>query len=203
MAIQIFNEARKFALNSWVKVCLIYGGAASRYQGENVSQGVHVLVTTPGRLMDFVGKTMVTFEDLKFLVLDEADRLLDMGFRDTIEKICNHETVVKDQLTTLMFSATFPEAIQLLASQYLKNYIFLAVGVIGCASTDVEQEFLEVGKFQKRAKLVEILDQYCGNAEEDRILVFVETKRTADFLASLLSETKIRYVNLYLISTKI
>lgn len=197
MAIQIFNEARKFAMNTWVKVCLIYGGAASRYQSENVMQGCHILVATPGRLMDFVGKTMVTFEDLKFLVLDEADRMLDMGFRETVEKICTHETLVKENLSTLMFSATFPEAIQHMASQYLKDYIFLAVGVIGCASTDVEQEFLEVGKFKKRAKLVEILDQYCENAEEDRILVFVETKRTADFLASLLSETKISSTSIH------
>lgn len=179
-------------MNSWVKTCLVYGGAASRYQSENVTQGCHLLVATPGRLMDFVGKAMITFEDLKFLVFDEADRLLDMGFRDTVEKICSHETLDKEKLNTLMFSATFPESIQQLASQYLRDYIFLTVGIVGGASTDVEQEFMEVTKFKKRSTLTDILDQYCNNADEDRILVFVETKRTADYLASLLSETKIR-----------
>jgi probable ATP-dependent RNA helicase DDX4 len=197
LAIQISDEARKFARDSWVKVSLIYGGAASRYQSENITKGVHVLVATPGRLMDFVGKAMITFEDLKFLVLDEADRMLDMGFRDTIDQICNHATMTKENVSTLMFSATFPESIQQLAGQYLRNYIFLTVGIVGGASTDVEQEFLEVTKFQKRTKLTEILDQYCGSADEDRILVFVETKRTADFLASLLSETKISSTSIH------
>lgn len=124
--------------------------------------------------------------------MDEADRMLDMGFRDTIDKICNHETITKENVTTLMFSATFPESIQHLAGKYLRDYMFLTVGIIGGASTDVEQEFIEVTKFKKRGKLTEILDEYVASKDEDRILVFVETKRTADYLASLMSETKIR-----------
>lgn len=149
-------------------------------------------VATPGRLMDFVNKTIITFDDLKFLVLDEADRMLDMGFRDSIEKICKHETIKKDNVTTLMFSATFPATIQNLAAEFLREYLFLTVGIVGGASTDVEQEFIEVSKFKKRDKLNEILNQYIENTAEDRILVFVESKRTADFLASFLSDTKIR-----------
>lgn len=74
LAIQIFEEARKFAIKSWVKIQIAYGGTASKQQGENVGRGCHILVATPGRLMDFVNKTIVTFESLKFLVLDEADR---------------------------------------------------------------------------------------------------------------------------------
>jgi probable ATP-dependent RNA helicase DDX4 len=69
LVIQIFDEARKFANRSWVKICLAYGGTASRHQGDTIARGCHVLVATPGRLMDFVGKSMVTFESLKFLVL--------------------------------------------------------------------------------------------------------------------------------------
>jgi probable ATP-dependent RNA helicase DDX4 len=123
--------------------------------------------------------------------------MLDMGFRETIDKICKHETINKSNLTTLMFSATFPEQIQELASMYLKNYLFLTVGIVGGASTDVEQEFIEVTKFKKRTLLSEILTQYAGNAEEDRILVFVETKRTADYLASLLSDTAISSTSIH------
>lgn len=197
LVIQIRDEARKFALNSYIKVCLAYGGAATRYQGDNITQGCHLLVATPGRLLDFVNKSIISFEDLKFLVLDEADRMLDMGFLSSIEQINNHPTLSKENVTTLMFSATFPDTIQQLAGRFLRDYLFLTIGIVGGASTDVEQEFMEVGKFKKRDKLIEILDQYVNCAEEDRILVFVETKRTADFLASFMSETKISSTSIH------
>lgn len=79
--------------------------------------------------------------------------MLDMGFKETIEQIIKHETIKKDQVQTLMFSATFPSDIQRLAAAYLRNYIFLTVGIVGGASTDVEQEFIEVSKFKKRSTL--------------------------------------------------
>jgi probable ATP-dependent RNA helicase DDX4 len=96
-----------------------------------------------------------------------------------------------------MFSATFPEQIQELASMYLKNYLFLTVGIVGGASTDVEQEFIEVTKFKKREMLTDILTQYTSSDDEDRMLVFVETKRTADYLASLMSETAISSTSIH------
>lgn len=125
--------------------------------------------------------------------MDEADRMLDMGFRDTIDKVCNHESLKKDSLTTLMFSATFPDEIQRLAAQYLNNYLFLSVGIVGGASSDVEQEFVQVQRREKRQLLTDTLTKYAQSSDEDRILVFVETKKTADYLASLLSETTLRY----------
>jgi probable ATP-dependent RNA helicase DDX4 len=142
--------------------------------------------------MDFLEKGIISFEDLRYLILDEADRMLDMGFHKEIQKLCAHESIQRDSLTTLMFSATFPEAIQHLAAAFLRDYLFLSIGIVGGASTDVEQEFIEVSRFKKRAMLSEILEEYCNCAEEDRILVFVDTKRNADFLASFMSETKIR-----------
>lgn len=192
LVIQIFEEARKFAHTSFLKICLAYGGTASRHQCEAITKGCHVLVATPGRLMDFVEKCMVTFEDLKFLVLDEADRMLDMGFRTTIEKLCKHETMKTDpKPQTLMFSATFPDEIQRLAGEFLHDYMFLTIGIVGGASTDIEQSFLEVTKFKKRVLLIELLQSYAVDTSSGGILVFVETKRTADFLASILSETSI------------
>lgn len=147
--------------------------------------------------MDFVDKAVVTFEQLKFLVLDEADRMLEMGFKETIEQIVKHETLKRDQLQVLMFSATFPEEIQTLAGNFLRDYVFLAIGTVGNASTDVEQEFFEVSKFKKRSKLQEILKEYTDSKDEDRILVFVEQKRTADYLASLMSETTITTTSIH------
>lgn len=137
--------------------------------------------------MDFVDKAFVTFEDIRFVVLDEADRMLDLGFLPVVEKLMDHQTMVKSgKRQTLMFSATFPKEIQQLAGKFLKDYLFIAVGIIGGACTDVEQNFFEVSKFDKRNKLMEILD----GSDPKGTIVFVETKRNADFLASFLSESK-------------
>lgn len=146
------------------------------------------MVATPGRLKDFVDKTNVTFEDIKFMVLDEADRMLDMGFMQVVEEIMNHPTMVSiDQRQTLMFSATFAEEVQTLAAKFLKNYLFLTVGIVGGACSDVEQKVYHLSKFDKRSKLLEILNE----SDPTGTIVFVETKRTADALASIVSETKI------------
>lgn len=186
LAIQIHTESCKFSNGSFIKNVLIYGGTASRHQGDNVSKGCHILVATPGRLMDFVDKGFVSFEDIRYVVLDEADRMLDMGFMPSVEKLMKHPTMAPDdKRQTLMFSATFPEDIQVCAGNFLKNYVFLTVGIIGGACADVEQTFEKVDKFGKRKKLMEILDA----SNPKGTMVFVETKRNADFLASILSET--------------
>lgn len=162
---------------------IIYFSYLCRFQ-----RGCHILVATPGRLKDFVDKTFITFDQVKFMVLDEADRMLDMGFMAAVKDIMNNPTMVKTGVRqTLMFSATFPEEIQRLAGEFLKNYVFITVGIVGGACTDVEQTFFELTKFEKRDKLIELLK----SGDASGTMVFVETKRTADFLASFVSETKI------------
>ena len=95
--------------------------------------------------MDFVEKGKVSFEELRYLVLDEADRMLDMGFLPEMQRIVNHDTMPpKDKRQTLMFSATFAETVQHLALDFLKDYLFLAIGIVGGASSDVKQSFLKV-----------------------------------------------------------
>lgn len=152
LVIQIHDEARKFSRESWVKVSMVYGGTVSSHQSSKVSN-CHLLVATPGRLKDFVNKGFITFESLKFLVLDEADRMLDMGFRKDITEILENSTLVKENVQTLLFSATFPEEIQRLGANYLRDYIFFSVGIVGSASTDVEQEVIALQKKEKREKL--------------------------------------------------
>lgn len=113
------------------------------------------MVCTPGRLFDFVDKGQIQFDAVRFIVLDEADRMLDLGFKSSIEKMMNHPTMShRNERQTLMFSATFPEDIQMLAGEFLKDYIFLAVGIVGGASADVEQNFIEVTKFKKLNQLM-------------------------------------------------
>ncbi|XP_017061677.1 ATP-dependent RNA helicase vasa isoform X2 [Drosophila ficusphila] len=184
LAIQIFSEARKFGYDTYLKITIVYGGTSFKYQNECITKGCHVLIATPGRLMDFVERTFITFNDTRFVVLDEADRMLDMGFSESMRKLMTHPTM-RPEHQTLMFSATFPEEIQRLAGEFLNNYVFVAVGVVGGACSDVQQTIHEVNKFNKRTKLMEILRE-----EADGTIVFVETKRGADFLASFLSETE-------------
>lgn len=185
LAIQIYNEARKFALGSIIKVELIYGGTSVGYQSQKLKRGCHILVATPGRLLDFVEKDKVSFAQLRYLILDEADRMLDMGFAPEIRKMVQNPNMPeKGQRQTLMFSATFPPEIQRLASDFLDNYLFLTVGIVGGANSDVEQTFYQVAQFDKRKKLTEILSE----TGTDRTLVFVEQKRTADFIASYMSQ---------------
>uniref|UniRef100_A0AAG5DSV2 RNA helicase n=1 Tax=Anopheles atroparvus TaxID=41427 RepID=A0AAG5DSV2_ANOAO len=187
LAIQIHDEARKFAYGTKLKVCVSYGGTAVYSQMQSMNTGCQILVATPGRLIDFMGRGAVTFENVKFVVLDEADRMLDMGFLPSIEKVMEHETMAaKEERQTLMFSATFPSEIQELAGRFLNNYICVFVGIVGGACSDVDQVIYEVEKFKKRKKLEEILNE--GNPKGT--LVFVETKRNADYLASLMSETQ-------------
>lgn len=128
------------------------------------------------------------FDHVKVVVLDEADRMLDMGFLSAVEGVMSHSTMVPiSERQTLMFSATFPEEIQRLAGKFLRDYIFITVGIVGGACTDVTQSFFALSRFDKRKKLIEILQ----SEEAQGTMIFVETKRNADFLASVLSETKI------------
>jgi len=188
LALQIYNEARKFAQGSMVKPVVAYGGTSTGYQARKLAEGCNILVATPGRLLDYVEKGKVSFKNLQFLVLDEADRMLDMGFMPEIQKCVDDPNMPeKGTRQTLMFSATFPDDIQVAAQDFLNDYLFLTVGIVGGACSDVQQEFHEVAKFDKREKLGELMQDPARDPKE-RTLIFVQTKKNADFLASHLSQ---------------
>lgn len=188
---QIYTQARKFSLNSIIRCEVAYGGTSVSHQRDRIHAGCHVLVATPGRLLDFIGRGRIKLSSLRFFVLDEADRMLDMGFLPDIEKIVDHETMVPaEERQTLMFSATFPNEIQELAGRFLKNYLFLAVGVVGGACADVEQNFYQAsGQPEKRKLLKELLEKQSQMGSIEGTLVFVEQKRHTDFIAAFLSES--------------
>ena len=127
LASQIYEESRKFCYCTGVAAVVVYGGADVRNQLRDLERGSDLLVATPGRLVDLIERGRISLEGIKFLVLDEADRMLDMGFEPQIRRIVEQEHMPFER-QTFMFSATFPKEIQRLASDFLKDYIFLAVG---------------------------------------------------------------------------
>lgn len=116
LTLQIFQEAKKLCFNSKYRAVVIYGGTSARGQLEELSFGVDIAVATPGRLMDFIDRSLVDLSCIQSVVLDEADRMLDMGFLPQIRKVLeNRNMPEKGNRKNLMFSATFPTDIQQLA----------------------------------------------------------------------------------------
>jgi len=182
LATQIHDEARKFSFRSPFKTVVVYGGAEAGKQIRDLECGCDVLVATPGRLVDMMERGRVTLSQIRFLVLDEADRMLDMGFEPQIRRIVEQEDMpqVGDR-QTLMFSATFPREIQRLAADFLDDYVFLTVGRVGSTTNSITQHVLYVEDHGKREMLVDLL-----HSQEGLTLIFVETKRGADALEDFL-----------------
>uniref|UniRef100_H2YPE2 RNA helicase n=1 Tax=Ciona savignyi TaxID=51511 RepID=H2YPE2_CIOSA len=185
---QIFLEARKFSRGTVVRPVVAYGGTSMNHQIRDLQRGCHILIATPGRLMDFINRGLVGLDHVEFVILDEADRMLDMGFETEIRKLASSPGMPsKSDRHTLMFSATFPDEIQRLAHDFLReDFLFLTVGRVGGACTDVTQSIIQVDQDDKRAKLLELISDVAET--RSRTLVFVETKRGADFLACMLSQ---------------
>lgn len=183
LATQIFDEAKKFTYRSWVRPTVVYGGADVGAQMRELDRGSDLLVATPGRLNDLLERGKISLAKVKYLVLDEADRMLDMGFEPQIRHIvdgCDMPGV--DNRQTLMFSATFPVDIQHLARDFLSDYIFLSVGRVGSTSENITQRVLYVEDEDKKSALLDLL-----SASNDGLtLIFVETKRMADQLTDFL-----------------
>ncbi|KAJ6631159.1 P-loop containing nucleoside triphosphate hydrolase protein [Mycena sp. CBHHK59/15] len=184
---QIHEEARKFAYRSWVRPAVVYGGADINQQLRLIERGCDLLSATPGRLVDLIERGRISLANIKYLVLDEADRMLDMGFEPQIRRIVQGEDMpgTKDR-QTLMFSATFPRDIQMLAKDFLKDYVFLSVGRVGSTSENITQKIEYVEDNDKRSVLLDILASDGKDGQLGLTLVFVETKRMADMLSDFL-----------------
>ena len=159
LAMQIYEEAQKFSYRSRIRPCVVYGGADPAQQMRDLERGCHLLVATPGRLLDMVERGRVSLEMVRFLVLDEADRMLDMGFEPQIRRIVLQDNMPPvHERQTLMFSATFPKKVQELARHFMDNYIFLAVGRVGSTSENITQKVVWVDEADKRSFLLDLLN---------------------------------------------
>ncbi|XP_062149083.1 DEAD-box ATP-dependent RNA helicase 52C-like isoform X2 [Alnus glutinosa] len=155
---QIHEEAKKFSDQTGLKIVVAYGGAPMFRQLRNLERGVDILVATPGRLVDMIEKEKVSLRMIKYLALDEADRMLDMGFEPQIRKIVEQmDMPPSGARQTMFFSATFPNEIQRLASDFLSNYIFLAVGRVGSSTDLIAQRVEFVQDMDKRRHLMNLL----------------------------------------------
>eukprot|EP00930_Biecheleria_cincta_P085916 TRINITY_DN7527_c0_g2_i2.p1 TRINITY_DN7527_c0_g2~~TRINITY_DN7527_c0_g2_i2.p1 ORF type:complete len:622 (-),score=106.21 TRINITY_DN7527_c0_g2_i2:58-1851(-) len=182
---QIHFEARKLSYQSPVRCGEVYGGVDAKPQLLDLARGVDIVTATPGRLQDFIDREVITMANVGYLVLDEADRMLDMGFEPQIREIVQKRDMPspKEGRMTLMFSATFPREIQKLAQAFMRNYVWIGVGRVGGAVDTVEQTFVVTGDRRKP----EELDKVLRANPSDSTLIFVAMKRTAAWLEGHLS----------------
>ncbi|WP_299282014.1 DEAD/DEAH box helicase [uncultured Tateyamaria sp.] len=166
-----------------MKVQIVVGGVSINPQIQRLSKGVDILVATPGRLLDLVDRRAVKLDQTGFLVLDEADQMLDLGFVHDLRKIA---AMMGDDRQTMLFSATMPKQMAEIAGSYLDNPIRIEVSPPGKAADKVTQEVHFIAKAEKTALLIELMDKH----REERALVFTRTKHGADRLTKALEKAK-------------
>jgi ATP-dependent RNA helicase RhlE len=173
LAAQVDASFRKYGKHSGMDVAAVYGGVPIEPQERALRGGVDVIVATPGRLIDHVERQNVVFDDLEVLVLDEADRMLDMGFAPQINRIVSQ---IPSYRQTLLFSATMPPEVEALARKYLRKPVVVQVGRRSMAASTVAHAVYPVPRDKKSALLVELLRK----PEMDSVLIFSRTKHGAD-----------------------
>lgn len=182
LAIQIFDNAKSYAAHVNVKFLAIYGGVSQFHQVQALKRGVDVLIATPGRLLDLHHQGLIDLANIKILVLDEADHMLDIGFIHDIKKVLKW---IPKQRQTLFFSATMPKEIRTFANTILTNPVEVAVAKVSSTATTVQQKVFHVEKEQKSNLLINLIKQ----SEERKTLVFTRTKHGADKLVKKLKKS--------------
>lgn len=185
LAIQIEENIKAYSKFTNLKQCVIFGGVSQGKQVNQLKAGVDILIATPGRLLDLIDQRYISLRDVEFLVLDEADRMLDMGFINDINKILK---LVPDERQTLFFSATMPENILKLASTILTDPVRVEVSPVSSTADTVEQQVYYTNRDTKNALLLHLLN----NPEMDQVLLFSKTKHGADRIVRNLKKKKIQ-----------
>lgn len=187
LAVQIREECSKFGRSSRIKNTCVYGGAPKRQQAMDLERGVEIVIATPGRLIDFLESQKTNLRRVTYLVLDEADRMLDMGFEPQLRKIVSQ---IRPDRQTLMFTATWPKEVMKIAQEFLKEEpVQVQIGSTELtANRNITQIVLICEEHDKKRKLADKLDEFSdrGRKPLPRVLIFVETKRKADDITSAL-----------------
>lgn len=181
LAIQIAGELSNFGKYTPIRVTAIYGGESVRKQQQDLAEGPEIVVATPGRLMDLVERGDLHLKHVRFVVLDEVDRMLDIGFRNDIRKILGQ---IKTDHQTIFVSATISDEIEQLAKRFMENPVRIT-SVAGALTVEmVKQFFLPVERWDKKRLLVHLLT----HEDPDLTLVFCSTKRMVDDLTKFLND---------------
>jgi ATP-dependent RNA helicase RhlE len=186
LCVQVEESFRKYAKHAPIAVAAVFGGVPLDPQEKKLRGGVDVVVATPGRLIDHLERQNVVFDDLEVLVLDEADRMLDMGFAPQINRIVSE---LPNYRQTLLFSATMPPEVEALARKYLRKPIVVQVGVRSAAASTVTHAVYPVPREKKNALLVDLLT---GDKEHETVLIFTRTKHGADRVVRDLEKAGVR-----------
>ena len=184
LAIQVYDNIKTYAKHTALRSLVVYGGVDIKTQTPHLKTGVEILVATPGRLLDHVEQKTLSLSQVQFLVLDEADRMLDMGFMPDLKRIL---ALLPKQRQNLMFSATFSDEIKKLADAFLNNPTLIEVARSNATNDNVEQKAYLVNSDQKQRFLVQLLKQYTNQ----QVIVFTKTKLSASKLARALERDQI------------
>jgi len=173
LCVQVEENFRKYAERSGLKTLAVYGGVAVEPQTKALRKGIDIVIATPGRLLDHLERQNVVFDDLEILVLDEADRMLDMGFAPQINRIVG---AIPKYRQTMLFSATMPPEVEALSRKYLRKPQVIQVGRRSMAATGVTHAVYPVPRIRKTQLLTELLK----DKAMDSVLIFTRTKHGAD-----------------------
>jgi ATP-dependent RNA helicase RhlE len=176
LAQQVYKSFLRYAENTQLNIAVAYGGVSINPQISAIEQGADILTATPGRLLDHIAKGSVDLSQLQTIIFDEADRMLDMGFKDEIDRILS---CVPNKRQTLLFSATFDDAIFKLSKTLLNDPVLIEVSERNAAAAQVEQRVYTVDSDRKR----ELTSFLIGSKNWHQVLIFTRTKQTADALA--------------------
>jgi len=185
LASQVADYAKIYSHNLGLRTTVVFGGVKINPQMMKLRKGVDILVATPGRLLDLYHQNAVKFEQLEVLVLDEADRMLDMGFINDISKIL---AFLPQKRQNLMFSATFSNEIRKLSKVLFNNPVEISVNPQNTTATTIKQWICPVDKKQKPQLLIELIQQHLW----DHMLVFTKTKKGANRLTTYLKHSGLK-----------
>lgn len=184
LAIQIEENFKEYGKRLPLKSLVIFGGVKQGAQEAAIRKGVDILIATPGRLLDFINQRIINLQDLEVFVLDEADRMLDMGFVHDVKRIIK---LIPQKRQTLFFSATMPKEISALANSILQNPMKVEVTPVSSTADTIQQSVFLVEKDDKLELLIHVLQ----DQKIDQLLVFSRTKHGADKIARRLHKANI------------
>jgi ATP-dependent RNA helicase DDX5/DBP2 len=185
LAVQIQTEISKFGRSSRIRNTCVYGGVPKGPQIRDLGRGVEVCIATPGRLIDMLEAGKTNLRRVTYLVLDEADRMLDMGFEPQIRKIISQ---IRPDRQTCMWSATWPKDVRKLASDFLNDYIQVNIGSMDLSANHRITQIVEVvSEFEKRDKMIKHLEKIMDD-RANKCLIFTGTKRVADEITRFLRQ---------------